>query len=338
MNQLEYKISTVITTYNQEDYIIECLESFVNQTLDGIEAIVVNDGSTDKTGELIDQFIKNYSNIRVIHQKNQGGAQALNNGIVLATGKYIAFLDGDDLIPNNAYNTLYQIIEENNSDIVVGNANRLIGDKLYGSGLHEIATRTNERDTHVCKNLDLIWDTTIWNKLYRKSFWDENNLKCPKVDNYGDIAISLPAHVLSSKTSLINEVVYYWRLREGSQSAVKVSERLKNLQERIISYKYVNNFFIERDVPQYVKDAMDLKILKNDFKLYLAYLPSIKDIDKIEEMRNEICSYIDTIDLSIFSKLEFIDRSKYNLLRENKIEKLIYLIENEEEVRKKYNL
>ena len=91
-------ISVIIPVYNVENFLHDCLNSILKQTYTNLEIILVDDGSTDKSGEICDEFAKNDSRIKVLHQKNSGQAVARNNALNIASGEYIAFADSDDLI------------------------------------------------------------------------------------------------------------------------------------------------------------------------------------------------------------------------------------------------
>ena len=112
------KISIIIPCYNQENYISECLNSVVAQTFKDYEAIVIDDGSTDDSVEVIEKYTKKYENIRLIKQKNQGVIAARNNAIKQAKGKYIYPLDGDDIIANTVLEKSYNAIEAGKGDII----------------------------------------------------------------------------------------------------------------------------------------------------------------------------------------------------------------------------
>ena len=113
------KVSVIVPAYNVEGYINDCLESLVNQTLKEIEIIVVNDGSTDRTSEIISKFSAKDSRMKIINQENQGLSAARNNGMQQATGEYIGFVDSDDYIDLDFYEKLYEAAKTNDADISV---------------------------------------------------------------------------------------------------------------------------------------------------------------------------------------------------------------------------
>lgn len=115
------KVSVVIPIYNVEDYLEECLCSVINQTFENIEVILVNDGSTDRSLEIILSFSKKDRRIKIYNQINKGVSAARNSGIALTTGEYILFVDGDDIIIHNAIEELYHYAVGTNADLVIGN-------------------------------------------------------------------------------------------------------------------------------------------------------------------------------------------------------------------------
>lgn len=111
-------ISVIIPVYNVEEYLRECIDSVLNQTFYDFEVILVNDGSTDSSGEICDEYVEKDERVTVIHQKNGGLSVARNTGLSEANGKYVYFLDSDDYISGNALKTLLDIAENDDSDIV----------------------------------------------------------------------------------------------------------------------------------------------------------------------------------------------------------------------------
>ena len=111
-------ISVIIPVYNVENYLRECIESVLNQTFRDFEVILVDDGSTDSSGDICDEYVEKDERVTVIHQKNGGLSVARNTGLSEANGKYVYFLDSDDYISENALATLLNIAENDSSDIV----------------------------------------------------------------------------------------------------------------------------------------------------------------------------------------------------------------------------
>ena len=114
-------ISVIVPVYNVEKYLNRCVDSIINQTYSNLEIILINDGSTDTSGKICDEYKKRDNRIHVIHQKNGGLSAARNAGIVIANGNYFIFVDSDDLIHPQCIEILYKVIKNDCSDIVIGN-------------------------------------------------------------------------------------------------------------------------------------------------------------------------------------------------------------------------
>ena len=115
---MEPSVSIIVAAYNSEKYITKCLASIINQTFNNIEIIVIDDGSTDETGKLIDKVLSGDERSRVIHQDNQGVSRARNEGIALASGEYLFFCDADDWLEVDAISSLYSVAKKENLDIL----------------------------------------------------------------------------------------------------------------------------------------------------------------------------------------------------------------------------
>ena len=143
---LQMKVSIIVPTYNVENYIEDCLDSLVNQTLQDIEIIVINDGSTDNTLENILKYSTKDKRIKVLYQKNAGPSAARNKGLEAATGEYVAFVDADDWISPNYMENLYREITQNNCDIAVSSVIR--------KGKHKNKTKLNYKNVQVIQTLE----------------------------------------------------------------------------------------------------------------------------------------------------------------------------------------
>src|SRR5690625_3550080 len=116
---MEIKLSIIVPIFNMEQLLPKCLDSILTQTFKGFELILVNDGSTDKSGEICDDYAHKDQRIKVIHKKNGGTSSARNAGLAVAKGDYIGFVDSDDYINKHMYETLYNSAIKHSSDIVL---------------------------------------------------------------------------------------------------------------------------------------------------------------------------------------------------------------------------
>ena len=156
------QISVIIPVYNTEKYLPACLDSVCSQSFQDIEIICINDGSPDKSGEILAKYAEQDKRIVVVNQENKGLSGARNTGIQKANGQWICFVDSDDRIPNFALQTLYQIAQTTNSDIVM--SEKRLSHPVLSSGAIHWQVHTNIMEDFV-NNPDVF--SAVWNKLYR---------------------------------------------------------------------------------------------------------------------------------------------------------------------------
>ena len=130
------KISVIVPVYNVEEYITKCLSSIANQTHTNLEIICVDDGSTDGSGLICDEFAKADARFVVVHKQNEGVAVARNVALELATGDYIGFVDSDDWIEPVMYETLLQCMQKDSVEIGCGNYNKVFGNRVVCMETH----------------------------------------------------------------------------------------------------------------------------------------------------------------------------------------------------------
>lgn len=207
-----YKVSVVIPVYNVENYIEETIESLLNQTLKEFEVIFVDDGSTDKSIEKIEKYLDN-KNLKLIKQENGGPGKARNKGIELATGQYIVFVDGDDLLPENSLKIRYDLAESNGVDIVVG------GTYAY-DGVEKWPIISHFGDEGI-KTLDdseeLFQSMGPCNKIFKSELIRESRF--PEDIKYGeDQVFIMDAYIRAKGIYKTNENIYFYRQRQSESN------------------------------------------------------------------------------------------------------------------------
>ena len=188
MNRI--KISIIVPIYNSEKYLKEAIESLIHQTLKEIEIILVNDGSTDNSQKICENYAKLDERIKLINKKNGGLSDARNVGLKNANGKYIMFLDSDDKFEEDSCEYMYNVIEETKSDYVIGNYIIIDND---GKKWEKPAFDQEKYKYFKISNSDFeksffVMNSTAWNKIYNTKFLVENNIKfdvpAPEEDDY----------------------------------------------------------------------------------------------------------------------------------------------------------
>lgn len=252
-----YKISVLIPVYNTEKTLSKCLDSVLSQTMiSNIEIVIVNDGSTDNSQSIIDEYCDKYKNIIKFKQDNQGLGATRNKGIELARGEYIAFLDSDDWVEKDYYELMYKTALKQNSELVISS---------YIVDIPNINQQTKEKHQLQTKQdyINGLLKGEIagfsWNKLYKKNLITNNNLKFPirgELENVEDQYFSLRCVVLANNISFMNESNVHYIIH--SQSIVRKYQN--NLHNDILNlYRDNVNFFKSIDELDY--DIEDLKIL-----------------------------------------------------------------------------
>lgn len=319
-------ISVIVPIYNVEEYLEECLDSIYNQTKDNIEVILVDDGSTDSSGKIAKSYAECHQGFNYYRNKNGGLSSARNFGVSIATGKYIAFVDSDDVLAEDMYEKMFAAAERNGSDLTICNVVRFNSRSVWASNLHKLVFRNIPLNTHITECPNLINDTTSWNKLILRSFYLENNFSFPEGLLYEDIPVSIPMHVKANNVSVVESTYYYWRVRDGvSKSITQNTGNLKNLSDRIKILKMLNSFLRENGNDD-LKKISDKKALEIDLMIFLNCCKSVS-VQQANSVIDLINEYIDDqVDPSVFSELPIIVQEKYRCAREHNVKKLIELI------------
>ncbi|MEF2901576.1 MAG: glycosyltransferase [Terrisporobacter sp.] len=177
-------ISIIVPVYNVEKYLARCIDSILNQSLKNIEIILVDDGSTDSSPSICDEYSSKYENITAIHKKNERVSAARNDGIKLAKGKYIGFVDSDDWIEFNMFESMYKVAEDTKSDIVmcdfkkVGIQNQYKVSQPIREGYYD--RNMIEKELFPCiimfENIEFPPTISNWTILFRRKFLVDNNI------------------------------------------------------------------------------------------------------------------------------------------------------------------
>lgn len=227
-------LSIIVPVYNSEKYLKKCLNSIVYQTYTNIEIICVNDGSTDESSKIIEEFKSKDKRIKVINQENRGLAEARNTGIKNIKGEFVAFLDSDDWLQEDFYKLLISRICQDNSDIAVGETHYYYDDKI---SKNEWVNYYNfKNDKLIIKNVEdkqnLIYSCACWNKVYRTSLIKDNDLWFPKGLYIEDVPFTFTAICLSKKVSLVhNAILYYRQHNESIMSKIFSFQRIFDIFE-----------------------------------------------------------------------------------------------------------
>ncbi|GAA0387293.1 hypothetical protein Acor_24960 [Acrocarpospora corrugata] len=232
-------LSVVVPFHNVEGYFAECLAALRAQVLTDLEVLLVDDGSTDGSAVLAKAVAAEDRRFRVVRQERLGPGPARNTGARRARGVYLAFADADDVVPSGAYQTLVSSLEGTGSELACGNVRRLTETGPRASAGHALAFQQTVKRSHIRKNHELISDRTVWNKVFRRTFWDEHAFLFPP-GHYEDAPVAIQAHVLAKATDVLADVVYHWRITPGSITQRRNEAR--NVEERLAAMARIARF------------------------------------------------------------------------------------------------
>lgn len=244
-------ISVIVPVYNVESYLEKCIESIQNQSYKSLEIILVNDGSTDSSGDICDKYAACDKRIRVIHQKNGGISSARNTGLEVANGDYIAFVDSDDYIEPKMYEDLLNFLKEYNLDIIDCGSFRDKNGMITG-GCNDGQIEIYEKDDALRLAMHDGF-TSVWNKLYKRDI--VINIRFPEGRKFEDSAISYLYIANANRIGHINRSYYYYRL--NLNSTTQTSFDPKSRWDFVLGYEERLKYAIEHQLP-YIDDCNSL--------------------------------------------------------------------------------
>lgn len=308
MNQND-KISVIVPVYNVEKYIRCCVDSIIDQTYENIEIILVDDGSTDSSGTLCDEYLAKESNnkiIKVIHKENGGTSSARNAGKKLATGKYIGFVDADDYIHPRMYEKMIEVMKETCSSIVVCRFDYVSDDCVVNTCYEEdvkiIGTFTAKE---ALKNL-LVDDSSVNSGIMCDKLFDINlfnGLDFPEGLRHEDDYLIHHLFGDASKVTYLSDKYYYYRIRTGSfmnRFSLKNVDLLLAHEDRILYYKSKFPDILAKEIMFYANqvDYIYFKVLR----YYPMEIQLRKDI-----RRKLLCILTEAYNNKLISRKEYND-------------------------------
>jgi hypothetical protein len=252
-------------------WVEDCLRSLARYLPAHTEVVIVDDGSTDGSGVICDRVALSRDSWRVIHQDNAGLGAARNVGLEVATGDYVGFVDGDDTILS-AYAELLERALGGDFDVATGAVVRSDGDRSWLSGLHVRAFRGLGEVASIVRDDSLLYDTTAWNKIYRRTFLAEHGLRFPEGVLYEDLPLTIPALYFAGQVACVANPVYAWRTRDEGLSITQRRHEIRNLRDRVAAVGLVDAF-LEEHGQQDLRVAHHDKVLRLDLPLYTSALP-----------------------------------------------------------------
>lgn len=262
------KVSVIVPVYNSEKYIGQCLDSFINQEFTDFEVIVIDDGSLDKTPDVVKEYTQKDHRIRLIKQENKGVSVARNKGIAEAKGEYLTFCDSDDFVAPIHLKTIVELIESSPSyqmaiigDYNVSEISEIRGENVGKGGVYDSKELIKES---IDKTGNFRVLAAVWNKIFITRIIKENKLAFNPILDYGEDWLFVLDYLRYIHSVVISEnLTYYYRIYEGNRLSTKY--RSDGFENAILVRKLISEWFPE----DYGGDKLASSII-NIFNIYQA--------------------------------------------------------------------
>jgi len=283
ITKLEELISVIVPVYNVARYLNKCMKSIVNQTYKNLEIILINDGSTDNSGEICDEWKERDRRIKVMHKENTGVADTRNVGVERSVGRYITFVDSDDYIDEDFIENLYTYLVENNTDIVTSghyketflDSKKLYSKNSYVENPEEILRSLLMRDDiYIC----------VWATLFKRELFEE--VKFPKGKICEDFAVIYKLYDKAERIGHISKCGYHYIQRQDSIMHQKYSKDkliVIDIAEEVLE-------FVKEKYPRLVECAEKLLIKYFEECIILSQKNGL--YEECEELRKKLRNII----------------------------------------------
>ena len=315
------RFSILIPVYNVEQYLNECVESVLSQDMKDYEIVMIDDGSTDKSGQICDEYQAKYpERITVVHKQNEGLLIARRDALKIAKGDYILFLDSDDYYEPGALKAISDVVDSDEPDVVIFNVDLVKEGKVIG----KLTDFSVFGEKHIFEDKSLIYD----NLLGREYNFTSLAMKCCKracvgVDtdyseykrlNYGeDLLQSIEIYTNAQKIVYISNATYCYRIGSGMTSKVNLKLYTDNKRVNKAFHKYIDKWNIEH------KEAK----LARHFMYYVCDI--VRSIDKTGNLNTETKEYLKSISADIDFRTNYELLSKSELYKTLKIQERVVL-------------
>ena len=266
------KISVLVPVYNVEKYLKECIDSILNQTLKDIEIICINDGSTDSSLEILNDYAKNDSRIIVINKSNSGYGHSMNMGLNAATGEYVGIIESDDFADKNMFSDLYKLAKDNDADIVKGDWYNYWSKNNFARKNNRISSAKAFKLTNSKLDKSLLRiNPSVWSAIYKREFLNKYNIRFLETPgaSYQDLAFSFKIFALAERVILTDKAYLYYR-QDNMNSSVKSKTKIYCVCDE---YEEIDKFLEE-----YPQLKFEFKV-QEEINRYNGYVSSVLRID-----------------------------------------------------------
>lgn len=264
-------VSIIVPIYNAENYLRRCVDSILNQEYTDFELLLVNDGSTDASGDICEEYGDRDPRVIVIQKENTGVSDSRNRALDRARGKYLQFLDSDDWITPDATRLFVRAAEEYGCDMVISDFYRVVGERLSPKGdIEEEGVLTREEfAAHMMENPADFYYGVLWNKLYRRDIVEEHNLRMDTDISWcEDFMFNLEYIRYAKVFYALHAPIYYYVKRKGSLASQGINIS-KTVKMKLNVFEYYNNFY------KHVLEEEDYE--KNRLQVYRFFIDAAGD-------------------------------------------------------------
>lgn len=269
------QVSVIIPLYKVEEYLRECLDSVVNQTMKDIEIICVDDGSPDRSADIAAEYVEKYDNFKLIRKENGGLSSARNSGLDAATGEYVYFLDSDDYVAANMFESLYQAAGRENLDIVYFNTNLVFAnDIVRNKNQHLINYYSREsKYSGVCSGQTMFTKMRLDGKflpsaclqLFRREFIEQHHFRFYTGILHEDNLFSFQCAMTAKKVDYLPDKFYFRRVHDDSITTSK--KTIRHVEGYIVSYSEALHFLhgieIQEDAASHLSEYLYWSLYRN---------------------------------------------------------------------------
>ncbi|GAA1852786.1 bifunctional glycosyltransferase/CDP-glycerol:glycerophosphate glycerophosphotransferase [Actinomadura bangladeshensis] len=321
------QISIVVPFRSTGGRLAECLESLAGQTLRDVEVLMVDDGADDGEALAAKEFAGRDDRFTLLQpgpaaSSASSAASAADAGVEQGKGRYLAFADGEDVLPPYACELLVGTLDSTGSDLAGGNVMCLDAEQVWQSPLHREPYAKTMLSTHVTRHPALLQDRTLWNKVYRRSFWDAHGFE---LGTDQDALVAVRAQLLASAVDVLDTTVYFWRDRPGT--APRLRPDPDHITDRIATLAAIRNF-VHDHAPELLA-VHDMYALDLDVRDLMLALPAAtwEERERLIELGAEVVA---DADRSATDGLDAIRRLELHLLRGRMVPELLDVLRFEE--------
>lgn len=303
--------SVIVPVYNASKYLKECIDSIIKQDYQQLEIILIDDGSTDNSGEICDQYSKKDKRVKVIHKKNEGVSIARQTGVKSATGKYICCIDSDDWIAENYFEFFSSIIKEYSPEIVYCNYYTMVNEKKVK---HEQQIEIGLYDKNkIIKNIFPIllennkgdyFIPHLWAAVFKKELYEKYQVRNIKIDIGEDNACNKCMIYHATSIYLSNESLYYYRINSNSVTSgnkVYLWEGPSRIKSHIEKYININEYDLKEQLYRHISHC-----------LINVSISQFNKVEKYSQIKKEIISNLNNDEYK-----DVIENCKYKLTTKN---------------------